>query len=67
MSSKTQAKEGIKRAWRLACAKEGINLKHPSKLPLIFHIDTTLNIVGGFKYELNCAKKPYDSNNNNKF
>jgi len=64
MSSKTQAQEGIKRAWRLACAKEGINPKHPSKLPLIFHIDRTLNIVGGFKYELNCAKKPYDNNAN---
>jgi len=63
MKSKTQASEGIKRAWRLACAREGINPKHPDKLPLLFHIDRTLNIVGGFKYELNCAKKPYDSQN----
>jgi len=64
MKSKTQAQEGIKRAWRLACAKEGINPKHPTKLPLLFHIDKTLNIVDGFQYELNCAKKPYDSQNN---
>ncbi len=64
MKSKTVAQEGIKRAWRLACAKENINPKYPEKLPLLFVIDKILEIKGGFKYELNCKNKPYDSNNN---
>lgn len=65
MQSKTQAQEGIKRAWRLACARADINPKKPTKLPLLFRIDKVLNIVGGFKYELNCSKKLYHSGNDN--
>ena len=58
MKSKTSAKEGIKRAWRLACSKEKINPKHPSSLPLIFGIDSLLKIKGGFTYQLNCKDTP---------
>ena len=54
MKSKTSAQEGIKRAWRLACAKEGINPQSPTKLPPIFAIDKVLKIKGGFHYQLNC-------------
>ena len=54
MKSPTSAQEGIKRAWRLACAKEGIDPKYPNKLPLLFAIDKSLNIKGGFNYQLNC-------------
>ena len=57
MSSPTIAQEGIKRAWRLACAKEKINPRSPEKLPLIFEIDTRLNIENGFRYSLNCRDK----------
>ena len=57
MSSPTVAQEGIKRAWRLACAKEHIDPKTPAKLPLIFAIDGLLNIENGFKYSLNCRDK----------
>jgi len=59
MSSPTSAQQGIKRAWRLACAKEGINPKHPITLPLLFAIDSLLNIENGFIYQLNCM----DANN----
>jgi len=63
MKSPTSAQEGIKRAWRLACAKEGINPKYPSKLPLLFVIDKSLNIKGGFSYQLNCKSgSPMASN-----
>ena len=63
MKSPTSAQEGIKRAWRLACAKEGINPKYPSKLPLLFAIDKSLNIKGGFSYQLNCKSgSPMASN-----
>jgi len=57
MKSPTSAQEGIKRAWRLACAKEKIDPKYPKVLPLLFGIDKQLNIKGGFSYELNCKGK----------
>jgi len=54
MRTPTQAQEGIRRAWRLACAKEGIGPRAPHRLPLLFAIDTLLNIEGGFNYALDC-------------
>jgi len=54
MKSPIQAQEGIKRAWRLACAKERINPTAPSRLPLLFAIDSMLGIEDGFHYSLNC-------------
>lgn len=54
MASPTQARVGIKRAWRLACAHEGIDPKTPAQLPLLFAIDGLLNIPGGFTYRLHC-------------
>ena len=62
MKSPTSAQKGIKRAWRLACAKEGIDPKHPTRLPLLFAIDKSLNIKGGFSYQLNCKGNPMSSN-----
>ena len=55
MSSKTQAQDGIKRAWKFACAKESIDPKAPSKLPLLFALDQMLAIEDGFFYSLNCT------------
>jgi hypothetical protein len=57
MKSKTSAQQGIKRAWRLACLKEGIDPQNPKKLPLLFSIDKLLNIKNGFIYTLNCKSK----------
>jgi len=57
MKSKTSAQQGIKRAWRLACAKEGINPQNPKKLPPLFAIDKQLKIKNGFTYTLNCKSK----------
>ncbi|MCP5267493.1 MAG: hypothetical protein H6943_00500 [Zoogloeaceae bacterium] len=54
MSSPTVAQDGIKRAWRLACQREGINPKQPAKLPLLFAIDGLLGISNGFRYQLDC-------------
>jgi len=62
MKSPTSAQEGIKRAWRLACAKEGIDPKNPTKLPPLFAIDKSLNIKGGFSYQLNCKGNLMGSN-----
>lgn len=54
MSTPTQASDGLKRAWRLACAHEKINPKAPERLPRLFAIDAALGIAGGFVYQLDC-------------
>jgi len=54
MRSPTQATDGIKRAWRLACVQEGINPKEPPRLPRLFALDAALGIAGGFVYHLDC-------------
>ncbi|RDH46244.1 glycine-rich domain-containing protein [Zooshikella ganghwensis] len=59
MKSSTDATEGIKRAWRLACAREEINPKYPAQLPLIFAIDTMLDIPNGFRYVLDCKENKF--------
>ncbi len=57
MRTPTLAQEGIKRAWRLACAKSNINPRAPTHLPLLFEIDSKLQIEDGFKYSLNCKDR----------
>jgi hypothetical protein len=54
MRTPTQASEGLKRAWRLACAHEKIDPKKPERLPRLFAIDAALGIAGGFIYQLDC-------------
>ncbi len=54
MKTPTQASEGIKHAWRLACQRERISPKAAHKLPLLFAIDAQLNIDDGFVYKLDC-------------
>ena len=53
MPSKNSNSDGMKRAWQLICLKEGINPKHPDRMPLLFAIDSILNIENGRKYTLN--------------
>jgi len=54
MPSRTAASNGIKRAWRLACAHEQIDPKKPERLPRLFALDALLLIAGGFVYQLDC-------------
>jgi hypothetical protein len=54
MRSQTQAQDGIRRAWRLACLREGIDPGRPERLPLLFAIDGLLGIPNGFRYDLVC-------------
>jgi hypothetical protein len=54
MRTPTRAQDGIKRAWRLSCKREGINPSTPSRLPLLFAIDGMLAIPDGYRYSLNC-------------
>ncbi len=54
MRTPTEAQDGIKRAWRLSCQREGIDPKAPASLPRLFALDALLGIAGGFVYQLDC-------------
>ncbi|MGD9969050.1 MAG: hypothetical protein AB7S65_01215 [Sulfuricurvum sp.] len=54
MQTPTMAKAGIKRAWKLACVREKIDPLAPERLPLLFAIDTLLEIPDGYRYSLDC-------------
>jgi hypothetical protein len=54
MRTPTQASEGIRRAWLLACLREKIDPKKPERLPRLFAMDAQLAIAGGFIYHLDC-------------
>jgi hypothetical protein len=55
MRAPTEATEGIRRTWFYACKRSGIDPRQPRTLPLLFAIDTQLNIPDGFRYVPNCA------------
>ena len=54
MPDRTMATEGIRRTWRLACLREGVDPKAATAIPLLFAIDGRLGIEDGFHYVLNC-------------
>ena len=55
MPSPTRAQDGIRRTWRIACAREGITPRAPDRLPLLFAIDAQLAVADGFIYRLDCS------------
>lgn len=54
MKTPTLAQQGIKRAWRLSCLREGLNPAAAAHLPLLFALDAELGISDGFRYALDC-------------
>lgn len=46
--------DGLRRAWYWACQQENINPRAPSRLPLLFALDTQLKIANGFFYLPDC-------------
>jgi len=57
-----QGNTGLRRAWWYACKEENINPRNPTRLPLLFAIDTKLGIADGFRYTPDCRKlKPGES------
>ncbi len=60
MRTPTIAQEGIRRAWRLSCDREGIDPFSPGRLPLLFALDADLAIPDGFHYSLDCGNTPGD-------
>lgn len=63
MPSPYLATAGIRRTWFHACHIEGIDPKHPDRLPLLFALDAQLGIAQGFFYTLNCANTATSSSN----
>ena len=56
MRAQAPGAEPLRRAWRLACADEGLNPRQAAALPLLFELDTTLAIPGGFRYLPDCSR-----------
>lgn len=54
-SRKTQQFAGLRRAWYWSCKDEAIDPRKPSRLPLLFALDTTLAIAGGYAYVPDCS------------
>jgi hypothetical protein len=50
-----QRREGLRRAWVGACRDEGIDPRRPDRLPLLFALDASLGIAGGYVYALDCS------------
>ena len=49
-----QTNEGLRRTWWWACKDENINPSKPSRLPLLFALDSKLGIANGFVYSPDC-------------
>ena len=45
---------GLSRAWYWSCRDEGIDPRKPARLPLLFALDATLGIAGGYVYAADC-------------
>ena len=55
MGGDKRSNAGLRRCWWLCCRAENINPKQPTRLPLLFAIDSKLAIVGGFSYVPDCG------------
>lgn len=47
---------GLRRCWWYCCTEENINPRNPTRLPLLFALDTKLGIADGFHYAPDCSK-----------
>jgi len=50
LGSDAEANNGLRRAWFFACRDESIDPRKPTRLPLLFALDTKLGIQGGVVY-----------------
>ncbi len=46
--------EGLRRVWWYTCKYENIDPYHPSRLPLLFALDSKLKLADGFHYHPDC-------------
>jgi hypothetical protein len=62
LGKEAQSNEGLRRVWWHACKEENINPRRPSRLPLLFALDSKLKIANGFAYTPNCEPLRRDRN-----
>lgn len=55
MGGERASNEGLRRCWWWCCKAENIDPRKPSRLPLLFALDTKFAIVGGFRYVPDCG------------
>jgi hypothetical protein len=54
LGEEQQNNAGLRRCWYWCCREENIDPKNPSRLPLLFALDTKLGIADGFIYAPDC-------------
>jgi hypothetical protein len=55
LGGERKSNAGLRRCWWHVCIEENINPKAPTRLPLLFALDTKLNVPNGFHYVPDCA------------
>lgn len=59
--------DGIRRAWQLACRRDGVAPSTSSHIPLLFALDAQLAIADGFFYRRHCEAAPGTIGNGDTF
>ncbi len=54
LSADKQNNTGLRRCWWHACREENIDPSNPTRLPLLFALDSKLGIADGFHYRPDC-------------
>jgi hypothetical protein len=55
LGARREDNTGLRRCWWFACREENIDPRRPSRLPLLFALDTKLAIADGFHYTPDCS------------
>ena len=56
LSEHRKSNEGLRRVWWYCCKYENIDPVSPTRLPLLFALDSKLNIANGFVYQPDCEE-----------
>ena len=56
LSQHRRSNEGLRRVWWYCCKYENIDPVNPTRLPLLFALDSKLNIPDGFVYQPQCEE-----------
>jgi hypothetical protein len=54
LSKRYDRNVGLRRVWWHCCKREGIDPRNPTRLPLLFALDTQLALADGFHYVTDC-------------
>ena len=57
-----QNNAGLRRTWWHCCKEENIDPRKPTRLPLLFALDSKLGLTDGFYYTPNCEKLRQNGN-----